>query len=258
MGGQGGPAPEGRARLDFVADRMRGNALISGGDRGRAVIISGGSGQADVRPQPGYPNPATIAGMNDSLERPPAGPQRNAGSASGAARVLADELVPLFYNELRRLARRVRGKSGGAATMQTTALVNETYLKLRSARGWNDDSHFLRAAALAMRHVLVSYARTRQATKRGADAEHLPLTVADRVASDEDEMLINLNEALERLAQHAPRLAQVVECRYFGGYDESATARALKLSERTVRRDWVLARAWIHRELQPEDGKQPT
>jgi RNA polymerase sigma factor (TIGR02999 family) len=106
-----------------------------------------------------------------------------------------------------------------------------------------------------MRHVLVSYARTRQAAKRGADAEHLPLTLADHVALDEDEMLINLNEALERLAQHAPRLAQVVECRYFGGYDESATARALQLSERTVRRDWVLARAWIHRELQPEGSK---
>jgi RNA polymerase sigma factor (TIGR02999 family) len=202
-----------------------------------------------------FPNTAIIARMNDGLEGQPTGPHISPGSASGAGRVLADELVPLFYNELRRLARRVRGKAGSGATMQTTALVNETYLKLRSARGWNDDSHFLRAAAVAMRHVLVSYARERQAAKRGADAEHLPLTVADDVALDEDEMLINLNEALERLAQHAPRLAQVVECRYFGGYDESATARALQLSERTVRRDWVLARAWIHRELESEGSK---
>jgi RNA polymerase sigma factor (TIGR02999 family) len=194
--------------------------------------------------------------MNDGLEEQPAGTQESAsGGTARATRVLADELVPLFYNELRGLARRVRGRAGGGGTMQTTALVNETYLKLRSARGWNDDSHFLSAAALAMRHVLVSYARARQASKRGADAEHLPLTAADRVSVDEDEMLINLNETLERLAKHAPRLAQVVECRYFGGYDESSTARALNLSERTVRRDWVLARAWIHRELQIEGSE---
>jgi RNA polymerase sigma factor (TIGR02999 family) len=100
--------------------------------------------------------------------------------------------------------------------------------------------------------VLVNYAKARRTAKRGSGAEHLPLTAADHVATNEDETLINLNEALERLAQQAPRLAQVVECRYFGGYDEPATARALNLSERTVRRDWALARAWLHRELQLE------
>ncbi|MEJ1963465.1 MAG: ECF-type sigma factor [Gammaproteobacteria bacterium] len=191
--------------------------------------------------------------MNDGQEEQAAGaPQDASGGTSPAVRALADELVPLFYNDLRRLARRVRGRSSGGATMQTTALVNETYFKLRSARGWNDDSHFLSAAALAMRHVLVNYAKARHAAKRGAGAEHLPLTAADHVATSEDETLLNLNEALERLAQQAPRLAQVVECRYFGGYDEAATARALKLSERTVRRDWALARAWLHRELRLE------
>ncbi|MEJ0035337.1 MAG: ECF-type sigma factor [Gammaproteobacteria bacterium] len=191
--------------------------------------------------------------MNDGQEERPAGTSQDAaGGTTPAVRALADELVPLFYNDLRRLARRVRGRSGGGATMQTTALVNETYFKLRSARGWNDDSHFLSAAALAMRHVLVNYAKARHTAKRGAGAEHLPLTAADHVSTSEDETLLNLNEALERLAQHAPRLSQVVECRYFGGYDEAATARALKLSERTVRRDWTLARAWLHRELRLE------
>ena len=191
--------------------------------------------------------------MNDGLEEQGAGaPQDATGGATPAVRALADELVPLFYNELRGMARRVRGRSGSGATLQTTALVNETYFKLRGARGWNDDSHFLSAAALAMRHVLVNYAKARHTAKRGSGAEHLPLTAADHVATNEDETLINLNEALERLAQQAPRLAQVVECRYFGGYDEPATARALNLSERTVRRDWVLARAWLHRELQLE------
>lgn len=195
--------------------------------------------------------------MNDGPEEHEAlAPDHAVGGTSPATRALADELVPLFYNELRGLARRVRGRAGGGATMQTTALVNETYFKLRGARGWNDDSHFLSAAALAMRHVLVNYAKARHAAKRGSGAEHLPLTAADHVATSEDAMLLNLNEALDRLAQQAPRLAQVVECRYFGGYDEPSTARALNLSERTVRRDWALARAWLHRELQLErDGE---
>ena len=173
---------------------------------------------------------------------------------SAAVKALADDLVPLFYNELRVVARRTRAKVGKGFTMQTTALVNETYLKLRGSRGWNDDSHFLCAAALAMRHVLVNHANARLTAKRGAGAEHLPLTAADHVTGEQDEMLVNLNEALARLAQEAPRLAQVVECRYFGGYDEPATARALQMSERTVRRDWVLARAWLHRELQLPQG----
>lgn len=195
--------------------------------------------------------------MNDGPEEHEALALEHAvGGTSPATRALADELVPLFYNELRGLARRVRGRAGGGATMQTTALVNEAYFKLRGARGWNDDSHFLSAAALAMRHVLVNYAKARHAAKRGSGAEHLPLTAADHVATSEDAMLLHLNEALDRLAQQAPRLAQVVECRYFGGYDEPSTARALNLSERTVRRDWALARAWLHRELQLErDGE---
>jgi len=174
---------------------------------------------------------------------------------SPRVRALADELVPLFYTELRMLAKRARGRVGGGATLQTTALVHETYFKLRSARGWNDDAHFLRAAALAMRHVLITHAESRLAAKRGSNAEHLPLTAANHVADAEDEMLVNLNESLRKLAEHQPRLAQIVECRYFGGYDDQATARALNLSERTVRRDWALARAWLHRELQLGDGQ---
>jgi RNA polymerase sigma factor (TIGR02999 family) len=176
-----------------------------------------------------------------------------------AVRALADELVPLFYEELRRIARRVRGKVGGGATMQTTALVHETYFKLRSARGWSDDLHFLNAAALAMRHVLVNHATAGVAAKRGSGAHHLSLTAAEQLGADDDEMIVNLNEALARLAEQAPRLAQIVECRYFGGYSEEVTARALQLSERTVRRDWVLARAWLHRELQVSDAPtEPT
>jgi RNA polymerase sigma factor (TIGR02999 family) len=186
----------------------------------------------------------------------PFGPVRAASDTPAAVRKLADSLVPLFYKDLRLLAHRVRGRYGGGETMQTTALVNETYLKLRSARGWNDDTHFLRAAALAMRHVLFNHAQARIAAKRGSGAVHLSLTAGLDVATDSDEQLIHLNEALERLEQQSPRLARVVECRYFGGYDEQATARALSISERTVRRDWAFARAWLHRELAlgPDDG----
>ena len=189
-----------------------------------------------------------------------------AGGAAGewdvavppAVRALADELVPMFYDELKSVARRERAKMGAGATMQTTALVNEAYVKLRGAKGWNDDTHFLRAAALAMRHLLVNHATARVTAKRGAGALHLPLTAAEDLPLENDASLISVNEALERLALEAPRLAQVVECRYFGGYDEAATARALGLSERTVRRDWVLARAWLHRELAAQPVESPS
>lgn len=171
-----------------------------------------------------------------------------------AVRALADELVPLFYDELRRIARRIRAKVGGGTTLQTTALVNETYFKLRSARGWRDDLHFLNAAALAMRHVLVNHATAGVTAKRGSGARHLSLTAAEQMGTDDDETVVNLNEALVRLAEQSPRLAQIVECRYFGGYSEEVTARTLQISERTVRRDWSLARAWLHRELQVSDA----
>lgn len=166
-----------------------------------------------------------------------------------AVRQLADDLLPLFYGDLKRVARRERLRVGAGATLQTTALVNEAYLKLRGTQGWNDDVHFLRAAALAMRHALVNHAEASRAAKRGSGALHLPLTAALEVAIDDDEAILELNDALALLAQQSLRLAQVVECRYFAGFDEGQTAQALSLSERTVRRDWTLARAWLQREL---------
>ncbi len=164
-------------------------------------------------------------------------------------RALADQLVPLFYDDLRRLARRERRRVGAGATMQTTALVNEAYLKIRGTASWNTDAHFLRAAALAMRHALDGHALKRRAAKRGGGDALLDLDEAHDIAIEDDATLIALDEALVRLAAESVRLAQVVECRYFAGYDEAETARALDVSERTVRRDWTLARAWLHREL---------
>lgn len=174
----------------------------------------------------------------------------NATFAPQAVRAMADDLVPIFYEELKRVAHRERAKVSAGQTLQTTVLVNEAYLKLRNARGWNDEAHFLRAAALAMRHVLVNQAESRRAAKRGSGALHLSLTAANEVSEPTHDPVIEINDALERLATQSPRLAQVVECKYFAGFDDQATAKALTLSERTVRRDWTLARAWLQRELQ--------
>ncbi|MEO7205726.1 MAG: ECF-type sigma factor [Steroidobacteraceae bacterium] len=185
----------------------------------------------------------------DSGKFRPIHDERFADGRPPAVRLLADELVPLLYGELQNIAKRVRGRRSSGPTMQTTALVNETYLKLRDGRGWYDDAHFLCAAALAMRHILVNHAAARCAVKRGSGAAHLPMTAADQASDAQDEAVVNLHEALARLSTFSPRLAEVVECRYFGGYDERAIARALSISERTVRRDWTVARAWLHREL---------
>jgi RNA polymerase sigma factor (TIGR02999 family) len=171
---------------------------------------------------------------------------------STEAGVLADQLMPLFYDDLKRLAHRERSRVGAGATLQTTALVNEAYLKLRGAQGWNTDAHFLRAAALAMRHALVNHALARMAGKRGDGVVPLPINDALEVAVEDDASLIALNDALGQLANTSLRLAQVVECRYFAGYDDAETALALDISERTVRRDWALARAWLHREIKNE------
>lgn len=164
-------------------------------------------------------------------------------------RSLADRLLPILYADLKRIAHRERSRVGAGMTLQTTALVHEAYLRLRSASGWNDDAHFVRAAALAMRHALVDRALEQLTAKRGNGAEHVPLTESLDVAQASDEMIVALNDALAQLAKQSLRLARVVECRYFAGYDEPATAKALGISERTVRRDWTLARAWLLREL---------
>ncbi|HJS90245.1 MAG TPA: ECF-type sigma factor [Steroidobacteraceae bacterium] len=160
----------------------------------------------------------------------------------------AAELLPAFYRQVKQLARRERGRQG-AVTLQTTELVHEAYLRLRGSGGFADEAHFLRAAALAMRHALINHAAERLAAKRGGGAPHVTLSHLDNLAMETDESLVSLNEALQRLARATPRLAEVVQCRFFAGYDEENTARALGVSLRTVQRDWLKARAWLFREL---------
>lgn len=170
-------------------------------------------------------------------------------SHSAEVQRLAAQLVPLLYEELKRTARRARSKLGAGATLQTTALIHEAYLRLGPERRFNDQIHFLRASALAMRHALITYAQVRSAAKRGGGAAHLTLSNATGFSIESDEGLIALDEALQRLGLESPRLAEVVECRFFGGLTEEETARALNSSVRTVQREWVRARAWLFREL---------
>ena len=163
-------------------------------------------------------------------------------------RLTAAELLPPFYRQVKGIARRERNRLG-AVTLQTTELAHEAYLRMRGSRGYADEAHFLRAAALAMRHALINHAAERLAEKRGGGALHVTLSHAVDLGLETDEGLLSLNEALQRLAGAMPRLADVVECRFFAGYGEEDTAAALGVSLRTVQRDWLKARAWLFREL---------
>ncbi len=165
------------------------------------------------------------------------------------ARRLAEELLPLLYDDVRRIARGERRRVRAGGTMQTTALVHEAYLKLLTAARFQDRQHFLRAAALAMRHILINHARDRIAAKRGGGAERASLEEVPEVGTIEPLALVEISEALKRLAVLSPRLAQIVECRFFAGFTDEETAQALGLTDRTVRRDWIKARAWLRREL---------
>jgi RNA polymerase sigma factor (TIGR02999 family) len=172
-----------------------------------------------------------------------------ASTVSADIRRIAAELLPAFYQQLRRIAHRTRARLGAGQTLQTTALVHEAYLRLGQARSFADETHFLRAAALAMRHALINYAQSRIAGKRGSGGQHVTLSNIADLSIETDEGLLALNEAMVRLAREDARLADVVECRFFGGYNEEDTARALGVSPRTVQRDWLKARAWLFHEL---------
>ena len=169
--------------------------------------------------------------------------------SSDAASVPSADLVQALYAELRTVASRERWKLGDAGALQTTALINETWLKLHRVESWNDRQHFLRAAAVAMRQVLIDAARERYAAKRGGGLADVTLSAAERIADGSDESLLEVEAALGRLQALDPRLAQVVECRFFAGFSELETAEALAISERTVRRDWLKAKAWLAVEL---------
>ncbi|MFN0121626.1 MAG: sigma-70 family RNA polymerase sigma factor [Blastocatellia bacterium] len=166
-----------------------------------------------------------------------------------------DELTPLVYDELRRLARGYMRNERAGHTLQTTALINEAWLRLAAGPGadFQNRAHFIAIAAQTMRRVLVDFARARQRVKRGAQAEHAAFDEAMLVAPAPEKELIALDDALNTLRDIDPRKTLIVELRYFGGLDVDETAAALNLSRRTILREWQLARAWLYRELRGDD-----
>lgn len=164
----------------------------------------------------------------------------------------ADELMPLVYDELRRMARRCMASQPEDHTLQTTALIHEAYLKLvgKEDRQWQNRAHFFGVAGQAMRHILVDYTRSRQATKRGGEGRTVTLDEAVLVSRERAGEVVALDEALNKLTTLSPRQSRVVESRYFGGLSVEETAEVLKISPETVTRDWRMAKAWLLRELQ--------
>lgn len=171
-----------------------------------------------------------------------------------------ERLLPHVYDELRRIARGQMRKESAGHPLQTTALVNEAYLRLVEQRdvSWQNRAHFFGIAAQAMRRILVGIARARGADKRGADVRPVSLDEALLVPNDERAAeLLALDEALTALAQLDPRRSQVVELRYFGGLSVEETAGVLAISEETVHRDWKRAKAWLHTQLGSEQAGVP-
>jgi RNA polymerase sigma factor (TIGR02999 family) len=167
-----------------------------------------------------------------------------------------DGMFPVVYDELRRLAHRHLSGEPGARTLGTTELVHEAYLRLidQTRVQWNDRAHFLAVAAMAMRRILVDRARSRKTLKRGGARVSVPLESVDLSADDRAELLVALDEALDRLRALDERQARVVECRFFGGMTEEETAEALGIGLRTAKRDWAKARSWLYTELYDEPG----
>ena len=167
-----------------------------------------------------------------------------------------EKLIPLVYAELHRLAKRYMGHEHAGHTLQTSALVNEAYLRLVDAHGlrWQNRAHFFAVSAQIMRRILVDFARARQNLKRGGGARQVTLDEALVVSPESGADLPALDEALEKLAVLNLRQSRVVVLRYFGGLNEEEAAEVLKVSPRTVRHDWSLARAWLYRELSRGGG----
>jgi RNA polymerase sigma-70 factor, ECF subfamily len=178
--------------------------------------------------------------------------------SSGDSQAL-DQLTPLVYDELRRYARQYMARERTGHTLQTTALINEVYVKLVDLTGvtWQDRAHFFAVCARLMRRILTDFARSRRYQKRGGNAERLSLDESILVSKERGADLVALDEALNALGNVDQRKSQVVELRFFGGLSVGETAEVLSVSEETVKRDWKMAKLWLLRELSMErvDGR---
>src|SRR5437870_3901867 len=164
-------------------------------------------------------------------------------------RTALEKLTPLIYDELRRIAHRYVQREGNGHTLETTALVNEAYVRLAGQEkvAWQDRAHFFAVTAQVMRHILIDHARRRRATKYGGGAQQVALEEASMMSEQRAAELVALDEALGELAKLDPRKSQVVELRYFGGLSLAETADVLDVSVMTVRRDWRAAKAWLYK-----------
>ncbi|HEY0005275.1 MAG TPA: sigma-70 family RNA polymerase sigma factor [Pyrinomonadaceae bacterium] len=162
-----------------------------------------------------------------------------------------DKLTPLVYDELRRIAHRYVQRERSGHTLQTTALVNEAYLRLAGQQKieWHNRAHFFAVTAQVMRRILIDYARRRHYAKRGGDAKQVTLDEAQAMSPERAAELLALDEALSELARLDQRKSRVVELRYFGGLSLEETAEALEVSLMTVRRDWRAAKAWLYQTI---------
>lgn len=174
--------------------------------------------------------------------------------SDGSDTAALEQLTPLVYGELRRIAARYMRRERPDHTLQTTALINEAYLRLVDLRGiqWQNRAHFFAISAQLMRRILVDFARARHNLKRGAGAQRISLNEVNIRAPERSVDLLALDEAMKRLEALNPRQSRVVELRYFGGLAEDEVAQVLSVSSRTVRHEWALARAWLYRELSQE------
>ena len=188
---------------------------------------------------------------DDEARKPPCGEVSGLLRAwSDGDRGALDRLTPIVYDELRCLASRYMRRERPGHSLQTTALVNEAYIRLVDYRGmrWQDRAHFFAVSAQLMRRILVDHARLHN-LKRGGGVQHVCFEDTSEVGSDRATDFIALNDALDALARVDPRKVQVVEMRYFGGLSVEETADVLKVSPITVMRDWSSAKAWLYREL---------
>ena len=169
-----------------------------------------------------------------------------------------EQLIPLVYNELHRLAHRYMDRERGEHTLQSTALVHEAYERLINLKNvsWQNRAHFFAVSAQLMRRILVDYARSRRYDKRGGEWRHVPLNEAVAVFRDRRTDIVELDDALRALADIDPRKSRVVEMRFFGGLSVKETAEVLHVSPETVLRDWRLAKVWLLRQLSKEKGDE--
>ncbi len=178
-----------------------------------------------------------------------------ARARSGDSAALAD-VFPLIYEELRRLAEQQLRREPDGHTLSPTALVHEAYMRLidYTRVEWANRAHFMAVASTAMRRILVDHARGHRSLKRGGGLRPVSLDDIELGNEDRAELLVAVDEALDRLKAVEPRQAQVVECRFFGGMTEEETAEALGIGLRTAKRDWARAKSWLHREMAAEEG----